>query len=225
MSFPVVTMKENSIEISRKSVLMYLGFGDNEPDDTTNMLVSRGIKMLSDVSDFRACLTVVPITVFSESVEFPTFRAESLSLVKNLSDCKQAVVFSATIGIEADRLIQRMSLQSQSQGVIINAVGSAAVEAWCDEINERLKREYLEKNKILRPRFSPGYGDFDIKHQKDVLSLCQSDRKIGVCLTQSLMMLPTKSVSAVIGISDEEKNLCSCKCDFCSQKNCIYGMR
>ena len=55
-------------------------------------------------------------------------------------------------------------------------------------------------------RFSPGYGDFDLKYQKDILEYLDANKKIGISLTDSLMMIPTKSITAIIGIKREVIN-------------------
>ena len=90
-----------------------------------------------------------------------------------------------------------------------------------------MKKEYEKDDLYLRPRFSPGYGDLKLEHQKDWFRLLDISRQIGIELTDSLLMVPTKSVTAIIGIGGDVRPSgctgCSgCnmhgKCEFSSEK-------
>ena len=82
---------------------------------------------------------------------------------------------------------------------VYDAVGSALAESVCDEAEKMIKR-----NSKCRPRFSPGYGDFPLSVQRDVLSLVNAERLVGITLTDTNLMLPQKSITAVVGISKNE---------------------
>ena len=88
----------------------------------------------------------------------------------------------------------------------VSALGSERVEALCDEFCNRLATEKGEGVKVYQ-RFSPGYGDLPLEVQRDIFALLSPERAIGVTLGDGLLMSPTKSVSAIIGISEkgEEK--------------------
>ena len=105
-----------------------------------------------------------------------------------------------TAGLSADRLISRYALTNTAKSVMCDALFSAAVEGIC----ERLEREIAlrEKNSRFRPRFSAGYGDLDLSVQKDIIALLSADKKIGLSLTDSLQMTPSKSVTAFLGVID-----------------------
>ena len=79
-----------------------------------------------------------------------------------------------------------------------------------------------EQGKYIRPRFSPGYGDFSIQHQKAVLAMLEASKRIGVTMTDSYMLTPTKSVTAVIGIGDAEMNCNLNSCEECDKTDCTY---
>jgi 5-methyltetrahydrofolate--homocysteine methyltransferase len=71
------------------------------------------------------------------------------------------------------------------------------VRELCDEFCKDIKAEL---NVNLKPRFSPGYGDLDLSCQKDIFKLLDCSKKIGLTLNDSLLMSPTKSVTAFVGI-------------------------
>ena len=90
------------------------------------------------------------------------------------------------------------------------------------EETPKLTDQFVKENLYLRPRFSPGYGDFSIEHQTMIVRMIEASKKIGLTVTDSLMLSPSKSVTAVIGIS-ETKRICTVKgCEACAKTDCEY---
>ena len=148
-------------------------------------------------------------------------KTDSKSLLKNLDGCDEIVLFGATIGIEFDRLMQRYIHLSPAKAFILQGIGAERIESLCDAFCEEMKTDAEKRGKFTRPRFSAGYGDFTLDAQKDIFSVLDCARKIGLTLTDSLIMSPSKSVTAIVGISDTP----SCKahkCASCDKKDCEY---
>ena len=152
-------------------------------------------------------------------IEGMTVKSESLS--RHLAGCHRAVLLAATLGAEADTLLRRYSVQDMGKAVIGQAVCAAMIEAYCDEIENEITESPLVSGLCRTTRFSPGYGDFDITCQKDIVRLLNSERRIGLTLTGGLMLVPSKSVTAVIGFS-EEKIHNEVKCNHCIEKSCEF---
>ena len=115
---------------------------------------------------------------------------------------------AGTVGSEVDRLLARYGKLSVAKAVVMQAAAAAMVEAYCNELNAMWKKEYLEKGLYLRPRFSPGYGDFPLSAQKQILDGLEAGKRIGITLTEGFLMLPSKSVTAVIGGEPGTGSLC-----------------
>ncbi len=115
----------------------------------------------------------------------------SADLSKNLRGCGRAVIFAATVGLEIDRKIARYGRLSPVKALMMQAVGAERIEALCDVFCRGLGE--------TKPRFSPGYGDLDIAYQRRMFALLDCPRTIGLTLTESLLMSPTKSVTAIVG--------------------------
>ena len=96
------------------------------------------------------------------------------------------------------------------------------LEEFLDGWQEEMKEEMGKEGYFLRPRFSPGYGDFDILHQEDVLRMLESAKKIGLTMTDGHMLSPSKSVTAVIGMSREDTACHGAGCEACEKTDCIY---
>ena len=122
-------------------------------------------------------------------------KIKSKDLAKNLTGCKRAVLFAATVGIGIERLAAKYSLVSPSKSLCFEAIGSERAEALCDAFNAEVSAFF----KNTAPRFSPGYGDLALEVQKDVFAALPCGR-IGLALKSDLIMSPAKSVTAIIGI-------------------------
>ena len=146
---------------------------------------------------FGVCYTELPLEINEDTCIFGNFSVCSASLAKRLAKCKKALVFCATVGSHADRLISKYSRISPSRAVMISALATERVECLCDEFC----KSYAEENLLsLSPRFSPGYGDLPLSFQKELFSLLSPCCRIGVSLGDSLLMSPSKSVTAIVGI-------------------------
>lgn len=210
----------DELNIEIKEIFRYLGYGKNEPEKSVCDLVYECVKEVREKLDLKACYDKFEIIQNADkSISFGTINTKSKNLIKNLKNCDEVIVFVATIGIEVDRLIQKNSIINPAKSVILQAVGATVIEAWCDLLSERLKKTY---KKFQRPRFSPGYGDFPLNEQTKIFEILDCNRKIGVGLTESLLMIPTKSVSAVIGLSDNNLNCVSSGCDVCKNLQCEF---
>lgn len=211
------------IEIDRGEVRRYLGFKNGQIDESTEGLIDACITKLNEEA--------VPKSVFHAfDLENPVgnvLKVEGLcissaNLAKNLKGCSCVYLMAATLGVGVDRLIARASATEMSRAVVYQAAAAAMIEAYCDGINEALCREAERENLYCRPRFSPGYGDFDIKHQMDFARLLDTPRKIGLTVTEGMALAPSKSVTAIIGLS-RDKQPCHIKgCEVCDKTNCAF---
>ena len=109
-----------------------------------------------------------------------------------------------------------------SKAVVMQAAAVAMLEDYCDEVNRQLKLRYEQDGKYLRPRFSPGYGDFSLECQREIAAALELSKRIGITLTDSLLMVPTKSVTAVIGIGSRQGNCTIAGCEACERDTCAY---
>lgn len=135
------------------------------------------------------------------SVELDTFGViESSSIASLLENCSDVVMFVVTVG---SKIYEKTKFFSENKNVfkalVFDAIGSVAVEQSADEINEIVTMQAkLEGLKTTR-RFSAGYGDFSVeKYQPLILDALDAD-KLGVSLTDSGIMLPEKTVTALLG--------------------------
>lgn len=200
-----------------KEALRYAGCRD--ADGETLLLLRDCIDEVSDKLVYRVCYRELPVMIRDELCDFGSFSVHSRQLAKNLDGCASVLLFGATVGVEMDRLIAKYGRISPARALMLQAIGAERIESLCDAFC----REYAEENGVgLRPRFSPGYGDLPLEVQKSVFAVLDCPRKIGLSLNDSLLMSPSKSVTAFAGITENEGNSQSHKCDSCENVNCSY---
>lgn len=125
----------------------------------------------------------------------------SAHLARHLKGCGETYLFAATLGAETDRLLRRAAVTRVSRAVILQACAASLLEAYCDECCDGLAHEIAPEGRFLRPRFSPGYGDFPIAFQRPLLEALEAPKRIGLTATGAMMLTPTKSVTAIVGLS------------------------
>lgn len=214
----LINSKKEDIEIKNSEVSLYLGYYGTKADSETEKLIEECKTEFLSAASFKACFAEVEVSITDNTVDLGFMSVNSESLAKNLRGCDKAYVFAATTGIEAHRLISRNALISPLKGTVTDCVGSAAIEAFCDKINNS-----FGDVDYLRPRFSPGYGDMPLECQKEITAFLETKKKIGLCLTESMMMSPVKSVTAIIGIGKEKNKCTGPGCMVCSRNNCPYS--
>lgn len=206
-----------------KEAIRYLGYGKHAVDENTLALILDSFEDLKQMSGKKSIYRIFHLKQTSDDwFTIGNTKIESKSLGKNLKGCKEIVLFGATLGTEVDRLIRRTSLTNMAKAVVIQACAAAMLEEYCDECQREIGQELETRGLYLRPRFSPGYGDFDIHYQAPLMQMLDCAKSIGLTMTDSYMMTPTKSVTAVIGAS-ETKEKCHIKgCEACGKKDCTY---
>lgn len=189
MSVTVSTKTYPLPPVDEPEVLRYAGC--RAADEATVSLLQSCVAEAADKVSARACMAVFPVSVAGDVCRLGEWAICSASLAKLLVDCREAVVFAATVGVEMDRLIAKYSRVSPSRAMMLQALGTERIEALCDCI--------CADCGATTARFSPGYGDLPLDTQHALFRLLQPERNIGLCLNDSLLMSPTKSVTAIVG--------------------------
>lgn len=215
------------VKIPEKEVRRYMGLRgpvDISPD--TDAMIKKAIGALEKDCSPKYVSRAFPVTVESNEVRFADVIIKSRSLARNLAGCTQCVLFAATAGPFCDMLVKRASVTSSAYASCCQAAGAAAIEAYCDLINDKIKDEYEAKGLFARPRFSPGYGDLPLENQKDWFRLLDITRNTGIELTGSLLMVPTKSVTAIIGLSPDRLPCVRQGCESCTMSSaCTFSRK
>ena len=211
------------MEADRKEILRYLGYGKNQADESVLNLVESCVEELSRAAEPKSISREFPLTLLPDGeIDGGCFKTRSRNLSKNLKDCISVVVFAATLGLGADHLIQKYTRIQMSRAVVLQAAAAAMIEDYCNEVCTRLRQEYETRGLYLRPRFSPGYGDFPLSCQPALLDGLEAGKRIGIKLTDSFLMMPSKSVTAVMGVGQRPFRCEVRGCGACQRTDCLY---
>ena len=185
--------------LNKKNVLRYMGMWAGEPSKELISKIEKAEKKLLPELSGRIAYIEAPVKRVSDTeTELEGIVFKSKALARHLEGCDSAVLMAATVGAGADKLRTRAAADSTVSELIFDALGTEAIESLCDSFCEI----YAEKTGEVTPRFSPGYGDLDLSYQKDLVNVLDTNRRIGLSLTDSLLMTPTKSVTAIMGIKN-----------------------
>ena len=174
-------------EADKKEILRYAGC--READAETVKLLDRCLEK---------ALPLIRPALCSRLISVGEFKTGSKTLSKYLSGFNSFVVFAATVGSGIDRLIKASSDLHPAESLMYQAIGTQQVEAVCDSFCESL----CEKYRVVKPRISPGFGDMDLSMQKEIMQILSCSSKIGLTLTDSMIMFPSKSVTAFVGVKE-----------------------
>lgn len=170
-----------------------------DPELASSM--EKALLLINGALSFRVGFCVVPLSRDEEGFPVFPFEQRSEKLKKNLEGCDRAVLFAATIGSGIDRLIRRYEKADPKMGLLLQGLGAERVESLCDAFNDEVKEICKESGRETRMRYSPGYGDLPIEVQKVFLPMLDAERRLGITLSDSCLMAPSKSVTAIIGIA------------------------
>ena len=181
--------------INRREILRYAGV-KGAADSETEALLDSVITEVEKELKYSVCYTVLPIKIDGNICDFGRFSLHSENLAKCLSKSEKALLFAATVGVGIDRLISKYSRLSPARALLLDAFGSERIEALCDAFCKDITGLH---NVEISPRFSPGYGDLPLDTQVDIMSVLSPQKHIGLTLSDSLLLTPTKSVTAFVG--------------------------
>ena len=177
----------------RREIWRYAGC--KQPDPTLESLRDECIQEVESVLKYTVCYQENPVIRTKNGLDIG-FTITNSSLLKQVfTGCERYILLAATVGLELDRLIARYGRLSPAKAVLLQAIGAERIEALCDAAVAD-----LETTRRLCPRVSPGYGDLPLGLQTDILRVLDCPRHIGLTLLDSMLMSPSKSVTALIGV-------------------------
>ena len=213
----------STIKADRKEVLRYLGYKHGAtPDEEITARIDACEQALLAVIEPRNVQKILPLEIRESLIRIGSAEVTSEALAKHLAGCSRVMLFAATLGIGPDRLIQRAQVTRISDAVLYQAISAAMIEAWCDSVNKEVRDDAAARGLYVRPRFSPGYGDLGLDCQEELFRVLELPKRIGVTLTAGLLMIPTKSVTAVIGLSETDGGSCAGGCASCGRTDCAF---
>ena len=185
-------------KIDREAVLKYAGC--KEPDEPTLKLLEECIDEVATYFVYRVAFFESTLEISDGIIDLGFAKTESALLKKTFAGCDRYIVFAATVGLGIDRHVTRYSKTEPSRSLMFQALGTERIESLCKSFTKDIRKELNIKT---TRRVSPGYGDISLDLQPKILRALDATRLMGLTLNDSLLMLPTKSVTAFMGIKNE----------------------
>ena len=139
---------------------------------------------------------------------------------KELKHSEKIIVFTCTAGKPLCDYAKEEYKTDVIKGFLIESLANVVVETAMDRIQDKLREEYKPHNLKISNRFSPGYCSWNVAEQHKLFKVLPKNF-CGVSLTESALMQPIKSISGFIGMG-ENITYNHYKCNFCTQKQCLY---
>lgn len=209
-------MEARLTKIDREEMLRYLLWHGGEIPAEIDEALLRGQQRLMAEAKPRAVWRVFDY-VPGQPLGGTEFCPAGEDIRAFLADCDQVILLAATLGAGPDLTQRQLRLRDMSEAVILDAAGSAAVENVCDNLCDDLAAEFAPR--YLTDRFSPGYGDLPLSQQVWFFRLLDMNRRLGVSLTESDLMIPQKTVTAIVGVSDRPQRKRETGCAVCDLKD------
>ncbi len=208
------------MEWDKGEILRYLGAPRS--DEALDGFIARAQKEVEAAARPRHTYRLVEARVEENKVSLGGTTLESPSLAKHLAGCEKAFLFACTLGPGVDALIRRFTITEMPLVPVLQACSAAYIEAYADKAQEELEAFAKEKGLYLRPRYSPGYGDFPLSAQEFLFRALEIPKKLGVALTENYLMVPFKSITAVIGLSPDPARCHIHRCMACPAQDCPF---
>ena len=208
------------------TALRYIGIPKATIDVEMNDQVLQGFKKLEEIALPKITYQKVKINRQEDKIvlEGTNCSIQSQDLIKLFKNSHECILMAATLGREVDRQIANLQKTNMLGAMVLDACASVLVDKLCDDVEVEIMNE-LAENEYLTMRFSPGYGDVPLEVSADLLDILTAQKRIGLMLTKTHMLVPTKSITALIGISSQKENRQK-SCGYCNLvKTCMYRRR
>ena len=211
----------------REETLRYLGHRGQVLDERMLALLDDSIRDVKAAARPKYCHRTFFLRFHGDSAELSDsgLSLTGKDITRHLHGCTRCVLMAATLGVEADRLIRRFESADLSRSLIMDAAAAALIEEVCDRCEAEVREAAVRDGWQVGGRFSPGYGDLPLSTQGALIYLLDAGRKIGLHCTEMSLLLPRKSVTAVLGVWDGEvpKEQSTDRCDMCNRRgSCDY---
>lgn len=211
--------------LDKQEIWRYLGRKNQEIDKKLDKIADEVIERVKKIAKPKSILMTGRISKDGDELSLFNIPLEGKAIKRFLIDSDEAALFAVTLGLDLDREIKRLEQTDLTKALIMDSTASTLVEEICNQVSDDFENFQKENNKYTTERFSPGYSDLPLKIQNDITRVLDTQRKIGLATTDSSLLLPRKSVTAIIGVLDKPRKPMSNRCSICLLRgNCKFGI-
>lgn len=208
-------------------IIRYLGYKSQKIDNYTNKLIDEAMKEIISLSKERYVYRIFSINDDNNnniSLDGSGLKLYGDDIKEHLSKSTKCILIAATLGHEVDTRIRYYEKVSMTKAIILDACATATIEALCHRVCKEIEDNLDREGKTITYRYSPGYGDLPIHIQGDFLLALDAKKSIGLTTTSNSILIPRKSVTAIVGIRDKGEVKKNGSCKYCNKyDSCNYS--
>lgn len=188
-----IALMQLSANVNRSEALKFLGYKNQD------------LKGLSERLDQMAQMCERELKpngtycIVSRSNAFKFLSGDDIE--RHLLDCDSVVLMAVTLGAESEMMLRREMTLNATDGLLLDACASSYVEQAANALNDLIIEKTCENGVSATSRFSPGYGDLSLSCQSDLIRASGADKVLGISVTESDLLIPAKSITAIIGLT------------------------
>ena len=187
--------------IDKQEALRYMGC-PAKPDEALRTVVDTCEQQLRRTVQPRVVYRVLPLWREAGTLSAGGMQLTGEDIARHLAECDRMLLMAATLSGQADQLIHRAGISDMTRSLAMDALASAGIEQVCNRAEECFREQLPDT--YFTWRFSPGYGDLPLSLQPDIL-------------------IPRKSVTAIIGLADHPLKKGARGCATCRmQETCMF---
>ncbi|HAN44403.1 MAG TPA: methionine synthase [Ruminococcaceae bacterium] len=214
--------------VDNNEILRYLRYNGQQLDQEMQALIDecRELVVQKIAPKYAAASFSVEFKDGTAHIAGTTLQISGDSIKKHLGGSSTCLLFAATLGGAIEREISLAKISNLTKAIVLDAACTAAIESYCDSLEPMLECEFVPDGYALNFRFGIGYGDVDISLQNEFCRVLDTQRKIGLTVSDSGILLPRKSVTAIYGIVPQTEKKPKTGCKACSNyQNCNFKRR
>lgn len=193
------------LKVDTNAVLQALGYRTAKPDAQTEQKLKRTVAMLEETCAPRWVYRQYALQTGGDAVTLPaaSLVLEGRDIKAHLSGCHACFLLAVTLGASTDGLLRAAEADDMATAVLLDVAASTLVEQYADLAQEALMAEASSNRVYTTGRFSPGYGDLPIGLQSGLLAAVDAGRAIGLTANSNSILIPRKSITAIVGIANK----------------------
>lgn len=212
---------KNFLKADKSEILRYMGYKGQEMSTELNESIDEISELCHELSEPRYTYGYFDLDFKGGFVSLggTDILLPGKDIYNHLLGAKHCAVMAVTLGMPIEKKLLQLEKTNMTEALILDCSANALIESLADYVQNLIEGESSKENLHLNFRFSPGYGDFPIETQKLLIPLLSCDRRIGLTVTESSIMIPRKSVTAIIGIFDKKQEFKKSGCQSCNLYN------
>lgn len=217
--------KIGELKIPKDEVLRYLGYRSQQIDEELDKLINLTIEECKFLIAPKFITSKFKVELVDGGVKLlgTNILLSGNDIKGHLKYSKECVLMGVTIGGIIEKRINLYSKTNLTKSLILDSCATTAVEEICDRIEEYIKNEVLKKGESITFRYSPGYGDLSLDVQKDIINTLNAEKTIGLTVSAHNLLMPRKSVTAIIGLIPRDKEVRKKSCEVCKNyESCSF---